>query len=477
VSNGCSARTKEFMNVHEKQASDLSFSTTLAEKLVRAATLAGADAADAAVGTGSSLSARARDGEIEDVTRSSSKGSGLRVIVDGKLGFATAAAAPSTDDEIRTFAETAVALARVSTTSPHNVVLEATAPSGAELTRLVADLGLWDDATAEASAEWASSMALEAERIVRTVDGIAGVRDAGASARRGTFALATSTGFVGGYGGTSASMWVSALTDDGDKKQVDGWWSAARKLEDLATPESVALEAARRTLARRGAKKISSGRMPVIFDPSMARTFFGAILSAVNGDAVARKASFLAGHLGEGVFRPGISLVDEPLIPGALGSHPFDGEAQRVSKTTLIDADGVLRSYLLDARSAARLAMKPTGHASRGAMSTPHPSSSNVLVHGGQGSLESIIGETERGLLVTHLLGHSPDLITGEYSRGAAGFLVERGTIVSPVEEVTIAGDMREMMRGLDRVGADLDRRGSLMAPSIRFADMMVSGS
>jgi PmbA protein len=465
------------MNVHEKYASDLAFSTTLAEKLVRAAKAAGADAADAAVGTGSSLSARARDGEIEDVTRSSSKGSGLRVIVDGRLGFATAAAAPSTDDEIRTLAEMAVGLARVSTASPHNVVLEASAPSGDELSKLVAQLGLWDDETAEASADWATRIALEAERIVRTVDGIAGVRDAGASARRGTFALATSTGFVGGFGGTSATVWVSALTDDGAKKQVDGWWTASRKLALLDSPESVALEAARRTLARRGAKKIPTGRMPVIFDPSMARTFFGAVLSAVNGDAVARKASFLAGQLGEQVLAPGISLVDEPLLPGALGSHPFDGEAQRVLSTTLIDANGSLRSYLLDARSAARLAMKPTGHASRGAMSTPHPSSSNVIVQGGEGSLESIVRDTERGLLVTHLLGHSPDLITGEYSRGAAGFLVEKGAIVSPVEEVTIAGDMRAMMRGLDRVGADLDRRGSLLAPTIRFAELMVSGN
>jgi len=465
------------VSARAKYESDLTWSTTLAERLVSAATAAGADACDAAVGTGSSLTARARDGEIEDVTRSSSRGAGVRVVKDGKLGFATAAAAPSTDDEVRALAESAVALARVSTTSPHNVVLPATAPTGDALKALVASLALFDDETADAGADWATRLAIEGERVARAHQGIAGVRDAGASARRGTFALATSTGFVGGYGGTSANVWVSALIDDGPKKQVDGWWSAARRIADLDTMESVAHEAARRTLARKGARKIPSGRMPVVFDPSMARTFFGAVLAALNGDAVARKASFLAGHVGEHVLVEGISLVDDPHLSRALGSHPFDGEAQKVDRATLIDEGGVLRSYLLDARSAARLGQKTTGHASRGAMGTPHPSSSNVTVVGGSGSFESIVRETERGIVVTHLLGHSPDLITGEYSRGAAGFLVERGEIVSPVEEITIAGDMREMMRGLDRVGADLDRRGALLAPTIRFRELMVSGS
>lgn len=450
----------------------------LASKLVEAAKRAGAGACDATVGVGASVSAKARDGEIEHVTRSSSRGAGLRVLVDGRLGFATAAEAPRTDEAIDELAHNAVALARISTPSEHNIIAPATAPEGDELDALVQRLQLWDPDVAGAESGWAAEQALIMEKVLRGTAGIATVREVGAGTQWGLFALATSTGFSGSYGGTSASLSASGVADDaGGKKQVAGWWDAARRFQDLRDPESIARAAAERVLARVGARKVKSTRAPVLFDPVMAKGFFGALLGAINGDSVARKASFLKDKLGEEVLVKGISLQDDPLVAGGFGSHPFDGEGRRVEPTTLFDEEGRLRTWLLDSRSASRLGMKATGHASRSSMSLPSPSSSNVSVQGGSGDLESIIRETRRGLLVTSVLGHAPDMITGEYSRGAGGFWIEDGAIAHPVEEVTIAGHMLEMMKGIDRVGADLDTRSSLHAPTLRFGELAISGS
>jgi PmbA protein len=245
----------------------------------------------------------------------------------------------------------------------------------------------------------------------------------------------------------------------------------------LPAPDSVAEEAARRALSRKGARKIPTTRAPVIFDPSMARGFFAAITNALCGDALARKQSFLAGKKGERVLPEGISVVDDPLLVRGFASRPFDGEGIFTPKTSLIDGNGRITTWLHDARSASRLGESPTGHASRGASSMPSPSPTNVTVEGGRGDLAGIVKETRRGLLVTRLLGRGPDMVTGDYSRGASGFWIEGGEIAFPVEEVTVAGRMLEMMMALDRVGDDLDTRSSLRAPTIRFAELQISGS
>lgn len=450
----------------------------LACSLVEAARRAGAEACDATVGLGSSLSASARDGAIEDITRTSSRTAGLRVVVGGKLGFVTSADAPLDPRAIDELARAAVALARVSTPSEHNVVPTPASLSSSEIAARAAALQTWDDATAEASPGWAIEQALLMERVLRERDGIAGVRDVSAGARRGVFALASSAGFSGVYRGTSASLSASAVVEDeGGKKQVEGWSMSARRLGGLPPAGTIAEEAGRRALARKGARKIETMRAPVIFDPSMARGFFGAVLGALCGDALARQQSFLAGKKGEKILVPGIALVDDPSLPGGFASRPFDGEGLFTPRQALIDAEGRITTWLHDARSAARLGEIPTGHASRGASSLPSPSPTNTTVEGGRGDLESIIRDTPRGLLVTRLLGRGPDMVTGDYSRGASGFFIEGGEIAFPVEEVTIAGTMFEMMMGIDRVGADLDERSSLRTPSIRFGELQISGS
>jgi len=462
-------------NSHDE---DQAWAVELAEQLIVATREAGADSCDATVGVGASISARARDGEIEKVTRSSSRGAGVRALVEGRLGFATAAAAPRTPEQVKELARNAVELARISSPSEHNIIPEPTAPTGEDQRAAIARLQLWDEDTARAEAGWAAEQALAMEKVLRSHEGIATTREVGAGTHRGIFALATSTGFVGGYGGTSASLSASGVAEDvGGKKQVDGWWHASRGLAGLDRPEDIANEAARRVLSRVGAKKVPTTRAPVIFDPAMAKGFFGAVLSAINGNAVSRKSSFLAAHMGEVVLAPGISLEDDPTEPRAFGSRPFDDEGLSCRPMTLIDEDGRLLTWLLDVRSASKLGLDPTGHASRSSMGQPHPSSSNVEVKGGDGTLEDLVKQTSRGLLVTSLLGHSPNMITGEYSRGASGFWIENGELTHPVEEVTVAGEMLEMMRGIDRVAADHDRRSSLHAASIRFAELAISGS
>ena len=446
----------------------------LAGALVDAAKKAGADAADAAVGLGSALSASARDGAVEDVTRSTWRAAGLRVVVGGRLGFATSADAPLDARGIRALAETAVALARVSTPSDDNVLPPAAADASAAGRE--AALGTWDDATAELGADWACANALAMESALRKVPGIASARDVSAACRRGILALATSSGFVGAQRGTSASLSCSAIVEDGARKQSERDWDSARAAARLRHPEEIARKAAERALARPGARKIATTRAPVLFEPSISRGFFGALLSGISGDLVARRRSFLRELKGERILPSGLGVVDDPGLHGGLASRIFDGEGLATPRTEIVDDAGVLLTFLHDAKSAHRLGEAPTGHAARGATTLPHPAPTNTLIEGGQGTLEDLIAATPRGLLVTGLLGHGPDLVTGEYSRGASGFWIEDGEVAFPVGELTIAGHMLDMLRGIDKVGADAEARAALRAPSIRFAELAISG-
>ncbi len=448
----------------------------LCAALVEAAKKFGAQASDATAGLSASLSASARDGAVEDVTRSQSRSAAVRVIVDGKLGFATSSDAPTTPDEIEDLARTAMQLAALSTSSPHNIVLAGAAISAAELRAAGEALSTWDDVTARLDGAWCAEQALLCEKIVRGHDGVSGVRDVSAGVRRGVFALATSTGFVGSLRGTNAQLSCSAVVEDGSKKQVDSWWSQARSIGAVDAPVVVADEAARRALSRRNGRRIASQALPVIFDPQMARGFFGGVLGVVCGDAVARKQSFLAAAVGERVLPTGLLLVDDPLLVGGFASRAFDGEGQLSQRRVIVDDAGRLTGFFLDGRSAARLSSSSTASASRGTTSLPHASPTNTTLTGGSGSLDDIIKATKKGFLVTKVLGRGADSTTGDMSRGAAGFYVDDGAIAFPVEEVTIAGNARELLLAIDRVGADVDARSSLRLPSLRFAEMAIGG-
>lgn len=449
----------------------------LATALVEAARKVGAGVADATVGTSASLSASARDGGVEDVSRSQSRAAAIRVIVDGRMGFATSSDAPVNAAEIDELVRMAVGLAALSSPSPHNVILPAGSLGGAAARSAGDALATWDDATAVLDAGWCEAQALACERAVRAHDGISGVRDVSASVRRGVFALATSTGFVGSSRGTTAQLSCSAIVEDGAKKQVDSWWSQGRSTAGVGAADVVADEAARRALSRRGGRRLPSQSLPVIFDPNMARGFFGGVLGVLCGDAVARKQSWLMNSVGQQVLPAGLLLVDDPLLVGGFASRAFDGEGQTAERRVIVDDGGRLTGFLLDARSAARLSLTSTGHAARGSTSLPHASPTNTTLSGGSGDLASIIKETQKGFLVTKVLGRGADSTTGDLSRAAAGFYVENGEIAFPVEEVTIAGNAKDLMLAIDRVGADVDTRSSLRVPSIRFAAMQIGGS
>ncbi|MDP2344794.1 MAG: TldD/PmbA family protein [Deltaproteobacteria bacterium] len=449
----------------------------LAMALVDAARKLGASACDATVGLSASLSASARDGAVEDVTRSQSRSAAVRVIVDGRLGLATSSDAPISAADIDDLARTAVALAELSSSSPHNVVLPGASLTANEVRDAGDALLTWDDATALLDPAWCVAQALETERIVRGYDGVSGVRDVSAGLRRGLFALATSTGFLGSMRGTTAQLSCSAVVEDGTKKQVESWWSQGRSTQSVQAADVVAGEAARRVLARRGARRVPSESMAVIFDPNMARGFFGGVLGVICGEAVARKQSYLLDAVGKQVLPPGLVLVDDPLLVGGFASRAFDGEGQLSEKRVIVDDAGRLTGFLLDGRSAARLGLQTTGHASRGSTSLPHASPTNTTLSGGRGDLASIIAETKKGLLVTKMLGRGADATTGDLSRGAAGFYVEDGAIAFPVEDMTIAGNARDMLLSLDRVGADLDERSALRVGTVRFANVSVGGT
>ena len=458
-------------------AADRIWAEDLAMALVDAARKLGASACDATVGLSASLDASARDGAIEDVTRSQSRSAGLRVIVDGKQGFATSSDAPVTAADIEDLARTAVGLAALSSTSPHNVVLQGAAMTANEIRDAGDALKTWDEVTALLDPTWAVTQALATERIVRGYDGVAGVRDVSAALRRGLFAMATSTGFLGTVRGTTAQLSCSAVVQDGTKKQVDSWWSQGRSIHGVQAADVVAGEAARRALLRRGARRLPSQSMAVIFDPNMARGFFGGVLGVLCGEAVARKQSWLLDAVGAQVLPAGLVLVDDPLAVGGFASRAFDGEGQPSEQRVIVDDSGRLTGFLLDGRSAARLGMASTAHAGRGSTSLPHAAPTNTSLLGGRGDLASIIADTKNGLLVTKMLGRGADATTGDLSRGAAGFYVKDGEIAYAVEDLTVAGNARSMLLALDSVGADLDERSALRVPSLRFASLSVGGT
>tara|TARA_B100000683_G_scaffold162470_1_gene156557 strand:- start:105 stop:1157 length:1053 start_codon:yes stop_codon:yes gene_type:complete len=348
---------------------------------------------------------------------------------------------------------------------------------GDALQEQLAPLKKWDPKVAEMSTDWCLDQAMALEKAIMETENIAMSNNVGASQGYGVFALASSNGFRGAYSGTTCSLAGGALVhDEGNKRRTGMWWTAHRFLDELEEGESIAHKAAQRALQKLGAKAIASTKVPVIFDPMMAKGFFSAVLSGMDGDSVSKKATFLWDQKENQILKAGLRLYENPLKAEGFGSTPFDGEGVKTVAQDLINEDGLMTTWLHDAQSAHRLKEAPTGHARRGSSGLPSPGISNVQVLGGAGDLESIIQSTSKGLLVTSLMGHSPNMITGEYSRGASGFWIENGERAFPVEEITIAGSMLEMMKNIDHAGDDLDTRGSLQAPTIRFAELSVSG-
>jgi PmbA protein len=258
--------------------------------------------------------------------------------------------------------------------------------------------------------------------------------------------------------------------------QRDAWYSVQRRLCRLDSPESVGRAAARRTLRRLGARKVATQEVPVVFDPDMAASLMRSVCGAVSGSAIYRGASFLAGKLGQQVAATGLTLVDDGRMPGGLGSRPFDGEGLPTRRTMVIE-NGKLASYLLDTYTGRKLGLASTGNASRSLGQPPTVGPMNFYAPPGPHSPEEIIRSVDRGLYVTEMIGFGVNLVTGDYSRGAVGLWIEKGELAYPVEEITIAGNLKDMLRGIEMIGNDLEWRGAVAAPTLKIGRMTVAGN
>ena len=437
---------------------------------------AGAIDAEAVAREGDEFSVTVRMGQVETLKESGSRALGLRVFL-GKHS-ASASTSDLTADGIRQLVEGAMALAKVTEEDPFTGL-----PEIGEFGALERDLHLYFDDVYSLSnpqrIEWArrtEAAALAADPRITNSDG--GSFDA-ATGRR---AMANSRGFTGSYRTSYAGVSAAPLAQDADgKMQRDGWWSSARRLANVDSPESVGQEAARRTLRRLGARRVPTQRVPIVFAPEVARGLLGSIFEAASGDAIWRGASFLTGKLGEQIAAPSVTLVDDntmllPTGAGGFGTSPFDGEGLPSLRTVVIE-NGVLCTYLLNTYSARKLGMKSTHNASRGLAGTPGIGAGNLYLQPGALTPEQIIADIPAGLFVTALMGFGVNTVTGDYSRGATGLWIENGQLTHAVEEVTVAGNLAEMLRNITAIGNDLVFRSAIASPTLRIDGMTVAGS
>jgi PmbA protein len=288
--------------------------------------------------------------------------------------------------------------------------------------------------------------------------------------------LANTLGFLGGYRTSSVSLSAVPQADRDGQMERDYWYTAGRGLSDLETPEHVGQVAAERTLRRLGARKVPTCEVPVVFDPETAAEILGTLFSALSGYSVFRNSTFLRDKIGETVASPLLTLVDDGRRLRGLGSRPFDGEGLPTRRNVPLER-GVLRHYLCDSYSARKIGARSTGSARRGIGGGPSVGASNLYFEAGGTPPEEILGGVERGLYVTDLIGFGVDLVSGDYSQGAVGHWIEKGRLVHPVHEVTIAGNLKAMLKDVDAVGSDLEFRGASAAPTLRIRKMTLSGS
>ena len=448
-----------------KSLLDQSALTNLAESLVNAARKAGADTADAVAVRSVSISVEVRDGAVEESERSESDDLGLRVFVGRKQ------AVVSTNDIAGTsaaaLAERAVAMARVAPDDPYAGLADAE-----RLAHQFPDLDLVDpDIPAVAHLE---KLAREAEQAGLAVKGVTKSGGASASAGIGGMVLVTSHGFSGAYLGSRHGLSMMAIAGEGTGMERDYEFSSKTHAADLDSPEHVGTVAGERTVKRVNPRKVSTRKVPVIFDPRVANSLVGHLASAANGASVAHKTSFLREKMGERIFAPDIRIVDDPLIVRGQRSHPFDGEGVSGQRLAIVE-DGVLKSWFLDSATGRELGLATTGHAQRGVSSPPAPGPSNLHLEAGSLTPEQLIAETGEGLYVTDLIGSGVNLVTGDYSRGISGFWIENGVLTYPVSEVTIAGHLSDIFRTLTPAN-DLVFRYGTNSPTLRIEGLTLAG-
>ena len=442
----------------------------LAADIVAKAARAGATDAEVVIREGDEFSTLVRLGQVETLKESGSRGIGLRVF----LGSQTASTSSSdfSPEGIEHLVSGAIALARVTSEDPF-----AGLPEAAAFGQLTQPLGLYYEDVYSLPGDKRIEYARRAEAAALAADTRIQNSDGGSfDAATGRKVLANSRGFVGEYRRSYCSISTMPIAQgESGEMQRDYWYSAARTLTKLESPESIGAEAARRTLRRLNARRVPTQRVPIVFSPEIARGLVGNIFEAANGDAIYRGASFFAGQLGEQVADSSVNVIDDGTLIGGFGTAPFDGEGLPTRRTVIVE-NGVLKNYLLNTYTARKLNMRSTGNASRGLAGNPGIGAGNLFLEKGVKTSAEILGEIESGLYVTELMGFGVNMVTGDYSRGASGLWIENGELAYPVQEITIAGNLKEMFRNITAIGNDLEFRGSIASPTIRIDGMTIAG-
>jgi PmbA protein len=448
----------------------LELSQDLARDILAMAGAKGASQGDVVMVESDSFFVTVRLGEVEKISQAQQKRLGLR------LFFGSRSASASTSDistkSIERLVEDTTRMAQATAQDPHSGL-----PAAEDLAREFPELDLSDEQARAISVDEKIQIALAVEKNALGYDSrITNSEGAEFSNQFGRVVYASSHGFSGEYSGSTFGHSVAPVASENGTMQRDYWYSSNRKFSLLESPKSVGEKAAQRTLRRLGAKKVKTSEVPVVFEPEIAGSLLRNLSSAISGYSLYKGASFLVGKLGTQIASELLTVIDDGTIPGALGSRPFDGEGLPIKRKAVVNK-GRLESYLLDTYSGKKLGMASTGNASRSIGEPPGVAPSNFYLAAGAHSPDDIIASVKSGFYVTELIGFGVNLVTGDYSRGAAGIWIENGKLTYPVEEVTIAGNLKEMFQNIEMLGNDLEMRGRVAAPTVKISKMTVAGN
>jgi PmbA protein len=435
---------------------------------VKLALAGGATDAECTISEGAEFEASIRMREVENLKEAGSRGAGIRVLNGQHSG--SAYTSDLSREGMATMVRKAIELSAITTDDPH-----AGMPEESELGSIAIDLALYDDAIERMATEWKIDQAKIAEAAALAFDPrIENSKGAGFESYLGTRVLANSSGFVGSYRTSSCGLSVQPVAKQNGSTERDYWYTSSRSASRMESAEEVGRRAAERALRRLNPRKVDTQKATIVFEPRTSKSLLSDLFDAVSGSTIYREASFLAGKLGEKIASESLTVIDDATMPGLFGSSPFDDEGVRTRRTVVIE-NGVLKSYLLNTYTARKLGLKTTGSASRGLSGNAGVGPGNFFIEAGVKSPEQILGGVRSGLYVTELIGADCNVVTGDYSAGAAGLWIENGELAYPVSEITIAGNLKQMLMELE-IASDLEFRSSIAAPTISIAEMTISG-
>lgn len=441
----------------------------LAEHIVGMARERGATGSECTASEGEHFSVGIRMGEVESLTEAGSRAVGVRVLVGRHTG--SAYTSDITDEGVQRMVDSAMELAKITSEDPF-----AGLPEAADLGQIDTDLKLFCRSVEQLDTDDKIAMAKAAEAAALAYDPrITNSEGSSFDNNIGRTVFANSLGFLGSYRTSSCSLSAVPVAKQGESMERDYWYTSGRGLEGLEKPEDVGRRAAQRAIRRLGARKVNTQKVPVVFEPRIARSLVDHIFDAISGDAVYRGESFLAGKLGQAVATQKLTVIDDSTIPGLFGTTPFDDEGLP-SRRTVVIGDGVLHNYMLNTYTARKLGLKSTGSASRGLTGNAGVGHGNFFVQPGATTPEDIIKSVGTGFYVTEVMGFGVNVVTGDYSRGAAGLWIENGELAYPVSEVTIASTLPDILNSIEAIGSDLEFRASMASPTLLIGEMTVSG-